>query len=376
MASTPCTVLIADDSIDDRELIRRSLEGDGVASGFEEAGDLDGALHACERQAFDCAILDYRFGKTDGLAALAVLRERFPYMPVIMATGYGDEVIAAKAMMAGAADYIPKSRINKISMKRVVENAMEKTALQHKIAEQQDALANFNRVLAHDLKAPLSAISGFAALLRQALASGNVQSSMNFCGKIESAAKRMSTLIETLRSCSQTDLPVVFVKVAMAQVLEDALANLSQVIEERQAEVTFTELPVVTGNPPLLTNLMQNLIANSIKFCKAERPQVQVSASLDGDRWQFAVKDNGVGIPQDSWNLIFEPFTRLDTRGEYNGTGLGLATCKRIVERHWGAIWCESKPGEGTTIFFTLPGAERARSSATDLTLLGQASHH
>jgi signal transduction histidine kinase len=364
MASGPCRVLIADDSMDDRELIRRSLENDDRPCVFEEAASLSETLEACERQQFDCAILDYRFGNADGLAVLMVLRERFPDMPVVMVTGQGDEVIAAKAMMVGAADYIPKTRITRAAMKRVIENAIEKAAMQRKIAEQQDSLANFNRVLAHDLKAPLSAITGFAALLRQALTTGDVQNCARLCARIENASRRMSALIDTLRNYGRSGSQVPFEKVAMAQIFEDTLANLSQVIEERHAEVTSEKLPVVTGNAPLLTNVLQNLIANSIKFCKAEHPQVHVSASLEGDRWQFAVKDNGVGIPEESWKPIFEPFTRLDTRGEFEGTGLGLATCKKIIERHQGTIWCESAPGEGTTMLFTLPTVDRLQAPA------------
>jgi signal transduction histidine kinase len=361
MASGPYRVLIADDSMEDRELIRRSLAGGELPFAFEETASLGETMEACQRQAFDCTILDYRFGSADGLAALALLRERLPDMPVVIVTGQGDEVVAAKAMMAGAADYIPKTRITRTAMKRVVENAIEKAAMQRKIAEQQDSLANFNRVLAHDLKAPLSAITGFAALLRQALPSGDVQNCTKLCGRIENASRRMSALIDTLRNYSRSGSQVTFEEVAMAQVLEDALANLSQVIEERHAEVASGDLPVVTGNAPLLTNVLQNLIANSIKFCKAERPQVHVSASLEGNRWRFAAKDNGVGIPQEFWKPIFEPFTRLDTRGEFEGTGLGLATCKKIIERHQGTIWCESAPGEGTTMHFTLPIVDRVQ---------------
>ena len=370
MASGPCRVLIADDSMDDRELIRRSLESDERPCVFEEAANLSETLDACERQTFDCAILDYRFGNADGLAVLMVLRERFPDMPVVMVTGQGDEVIAAKSVMTGAADYIPKTRITRAAMKRIIENAIEKAAMQRKIVEQQDSLANFNRVLAHDLKAPLSAITGFAALLRQALPTGDVQNCARLCARIENASRRMSALIDTLRNYGRSGSQVPFEKVAMSQVLEDALVNLNQVIEERHAEVTSDDLPVVMGNTPLLTNVLQNLIANSIKFCKAERPQVHVSASPEANRWRFAVKDNGVGIPEEFSKSIFEPFTRLDTRGEFEGTGLGLATCKKIIERHEGAIWCESASGEGTTMLFTLPNADRAQAPASRATPL------
>lgn len=357
VANALLAILIADDSEDDRELIRRSLSGAGLTCQFQETGNVQGALLACEERVFDCVILDYRFGGEDGLTGLALLRHRFPHTPVIMVTGQGDEMIATGAMMAGAADYIPKSRISRTSMKRIIENAIEKAALRRRVAEQQEALANFSHMLAHDLKAPLSAVVGFAALLQRGLSEGDMRSGAVLCGRIESAARRMCMLIDTLRAYTKVESSVAFEPVSTAQLLEDALANLSQIMEERPAQVTSRDLPVLNGNAPLLTNLLQNLIANSIKFCEAEIARVDIAASRQGDCWLFAVKDNGIGIPEAARNEIFEPFTRLDRRGRYEGTGLGLATCKRIVERHQGAIWCESNPGEGTTIFFTLPGA-------------------
>ena len=119
-------------------------------------------------------------------------------------------------------------------------------------------------------------------------------------------------------------------------------------------------MPDLTGNSVLLTQLLQNLIGNSVKFCKAA-PVIHVSAVRSGDdAWLFSVKDNGIGIPQTQLASVFQPFTRLHRRDGYPGTGLGLATCKRIVERHQGRIWCESAEGRGSTFFFTMPmsGAE------------------
>lgn len=358
MADAPLQIVIADDNSDDRDLIMRSLRGAGVACSFREVTTVRAAIDACAETPADCMFMDYRFPGEDGMQGLTMLHERFPHMAVIMITGQGDEVVAAKAMMAGASDYIPKSRISRTSLRRVVENAMEKAALRRCIAEQQEALANFNRVLAHDLKAPLSSVTGFAQLLRHGIAQGDASTSANFCARIESAAKRMCNLIDTLRAYTKAEAQAAFEPVNMSQALDDAIANLSQTIQERHARVTAERLPGVTGSMPLLTNLFQNLIANSIKFCKAETPTIHVTATPHEGGWLFTLKDNGIGIPEESCKSVFEPFTRLHARDNYEGTGLGLATCKRVIERHRGSIWCTSKPGEGTTMYFTLPGAE------------------
>ena len=362
MANQALNILIADDNPDDREAFEYALRQASLVCKCHEATSVAGALKACEETAFDCVILDYSFPGEDGMAGLSLLRDRFPHLPIVMTTGYGDELLAVEAMNRGAADYIPKSRITGAALKRIIENAIEKAALRRRIAEQQEELANFSRVLAHDLKAPLSSISGFAALLRRGLSDDDGKGRATLCTRIESAARRMTLLIDTLQAYTRSEVNVAFEPVNMNQVLDDVRVNLDQTIRERRAQVTSQDLPTVVGSAPMLVNLFQNLIANSIKFCEAEIPTVSVAASSqEAQQWLFAVKDNGIGVPEAYYKPIFEPFTRLDRCGKYQGTGLGLATCKKIVERHHGKIWCDSVPGEGTTMLFTLPGATGSR---------------
>ena len=148
-----------------------------------------------------------------------------------------------------------------------------------------------------------------------------------------------------------------FEPLEMRQVIIDALSNLEHVVQKRRARVTYGELPAVSGTPQL-TQLMQNLIGNSIKYCEEEIPRVHISAKLqENNVCLFLVEDNGIGIPEEHAQKIFEPFHRLHGVGKYQGTGLGLATCKKIVERHGGTISCTSKKGQGTTFCFTLHGA-------------------
>ena len=167
----------------------------------------------------------------------------------------------------------------------------------------------------------------------------------------------MGALIEILRRCAISEERVVFEPVEMRDVMIDTLANLEDAIRSRGAQVTYGELPRVSGTPQL-GQLLQNLIGNGIKYCEAEIPLVDVSAQpVDGNTWQFSVKDNGIGIPEKSHQDIFEPFHRLRSEAKYEGTGLGLATCKKIVERHGGTISCQSSEGHGTTFVFTLHAA-------------------
>jgi light-regulated signal transduction histidine kinase (bacteriophytochrome) len=146
-----------------------------------------------------------------------------------------------------------------------------------------------------------------------------------------------------------------FVPVNCNEALDRALGNLKMAIAESDAEITREPLPTVNGDLTLLTQLFQNLVGNALKF-RGEQPlKVHIEASRQGTDWQFSVSDNGIGIAPQDFERIFVIFQRLHGREKYPGTGIGLSMCKKIVERHGGRIWLESKLGKGTSFFFTLP---------------------
>jgi light-regulated signal transduction histidine kinase (bacteriophytochrome) len=153
--------------------------------------------------------------------------------------------------------------------------------------------------------------------------------------------------------------PRVLEEVSLGEVYETALANLRVAIDESGAKVDADFLPMVRGDPRQLTQLLQNLIGNALKFRKpGQPPAIHVRAEPDGGFWRISVRDNGIGLDPRFSERVFTIFQRLHTRDEYEGTGLGLAICKKIVERHGGRIWVESSEGEGATFFFTLPSLE------------------
>ena len=154
--------------------------------------------------------------------------------------------------------------------------------------------------------------------------------------------------------CSSDLFEVVPAEAALAE----ALANLQLAVKESQAVVTQDPMPTVRGDPSQIARLFQNLIGNALKFRGDSPPRVHVGVTRLNDGWQFAVRDNGIGIAPEFFDRIFVIFQRLHTQKQYPGTGLGLAICKRIVERHGGRIWVESAPGRGTTFHFTLPAAQ------------------
>ena len=176
------------------------------------------------------------------------------------------------------------------------------------------------------------------------------------------AANRMQALINDLLAYSRVDRRGKALEpVSAGQALEMALANLQVAIRESKAEITHTELPRVLADPTQLAQLFQNLINNAIKFRGERTPNIQINVTKLAGTYQFTVCDNGIGIEPQYFERIFLVFQRLHTRREYPGTGIGLALCKKIVERHGGKIWVESQPGEGSKFHFTLPILEPSK---------------
>lgn len=185
-----------------------------------------------------------------------------------------------------------------------------------------------------------------------------------FMGFIVDGAARMKQLIEDLLAYSRVgtrgkELRPVSVQAA----LDRALVNLRAAIEASGAEITHDALPEVSGDDTQLTQLFQNLIGNAIKFRKKDEPlRVRVGVEDASDEWRFSVSDNGIGIERQYFERIFMMFQRLHTREEYAGTGIGLAICKKVVDRHRGRIWVESAHGKGSTFCFTLPKTQKGQT--------------
>lgn len=169
-------------------------------------------------------------------------------------------------------------------------------------------------------------------------------------------ANRMQTLINDLLTYSRVGRrEAALGPTDCGSVLERALADLTLAVDESGAVISHDPLPTVLGDETQLGQLFHNLLANAIKFRGTQPPRVHVSAERNGTEWRFAVRDNGIGIAPEHAERIFVIFQRLNTREEYPGTGIGLAICKKIVERHAGTIWVESEPGRGATFRFSLP---------------------
>jgi len=217
-------------------------------------------------------------------------------------------------------------------------------------------LEQFAYVASHDLQEPLRAVNSYAQLLGRKY-QGNLDAKADkYLGYIMEEATRMQQLINDLLDFSRVGTRGKELKpTACEAMLSQVLENLQVAIAESQVLVTHDPLPTLMGDETQLNQLFQNLIANAIKFRRSEPPRVHVSAVQRGNEWVFGVRDNGIGMEPEYFDRIFTIFQRLHSRAEYPGTGIGLAVCKKIVERHGGRIWVESDLGLGTTFYFTIP---------------------
>ncbi|RPH54280.1 hypothetical protein EHM82_07095, partial [bacterium] len=217
-----------------------------------------------------------------------------------------------------------------------------------------DDLQRFASIAAHELQEPVRMMERHALLLKSDFAGKLGTAGDELVDAVAGSARRLRTMIDDLLAFSRLDARELRrERVAADELLDRALANLAAAVEESGAAIERSPLPVIEADPPLVTQVFQNLLANALKFRGEEPPRIRIAARRNGREWVFSVRDNGLGLDPAEAGAIFSMFTRLHP--EIPGSGIGLALCRKIVERHGGRIWAESEPGRGATFSFTLP---------------------
>ena len=239
----------------------------------------------------------------------------------------------------------------------VARDVTDRKHEQAELARSNQELEMFAYVASHDLQEPLRSVAGFMELLQRQFSGRLDAKADEYITFAVDGAKRMQALINGLLEYSRVNTrgkPLA--EVDTAAVLAEVLANLQSAIVDAGAVVTQDQpLPVLQADAGQFARLLQNLIANALKFRRDQPPRIHVGVRRTAAGWEFAVRDNGIGIARESFDRLFVIFQRLHTPQQYPGTGLGLAICKRIVERHGGRIWVESTLGHGSTFIFTIP---------------------
>jgi len=245
-----------------------------------------------------------------------------------------------------------------ISREKLLEASLEQAITELK--RSNDELDSFASIAAHDLQEPLRTVACFSRLIQKDREEGRTERFDEHLAFVYNSVTRLQTLITDLLEYGRIGKKKDFVQLALGDVLGAVLSELRPQIEERRAEVKVRNLPPnLTADRSGLFCLFQNLISNALKYCSQISPKIEISAEPEGTEWIFSVKDNGIGISPEHFGELFQIFHRLHSREAYPGTGIGLASCKKVVDYHGGRIWVESEPNHGSTFYFTLPKIAR-----------------
>ena len=365
MPETGPRILLIDDDADSRALVRLVLRQELPHLVLVEVADAVSFAEAFGRADFELVILNPRLPWADGLAVLHALKGRWPSLPVLLLTDRGGEELGVRAAKLGADDFLLKNPGGFVNLPLAVlgtlEQARSRTAApaaeEPPKGSSDSDFQQLAAMAAHELREPLRMVERYTRILAEDYRGRLDGQADELLGFAHEGARRLQDLVDGLLVFSRLDASGrPFQRVESTALLDRVLADLGPAIEESGALITHDPLPVIEADPGQIVQLLRNLLGNALKFRGDDPPRVHLSATRLRGEWVFAVQDNGIGMDPEEANTIFNLFARL--RPEVPGSGIGLAVCRKIVERHGGRIWVESQPGQGSTFFFTLPLAE------------------
>jgi signal transduction histidine kinase len=368
MLEVKLRVLLVEDNALDAALVVRALHKDGFDVIADVVQDEAAFTKALRARPPEVVLADYNLPNWKGMEALNALRKEGLDIPMVLVSGALGDVTAVECIRQGATDYVLKDGLARLP--EVIRRALREKAersLRHQmeedLARKVDELARSNAdleqfayVASHDLQEPLRMVTAYTQLLSERYRGKLDDNADKYIGYASEGAQRMQVLIQDLLAFSRVGRNgVASGTVDCNAVMIDVLQTLATAIQESRAVVTYGELPTVWAERTQMTQVFQNLVGNAIKFRGKEPPVISVQAERTSQCWQFSVSDNGIGVAPEYAENIFVVFQRLHARTEYPGNGIGLAICKKVVERNGGKIWVESQPGSGCSFKFTLP---------------------
>ena len=313
-------------------------------------------LELIDKVDLDCGILDFNLPDGDSVKVLEALKKKDTAALVV--TGRNEQAVIKRVFQSGCQDYIQKMDVTPDNLMNAIQKTIMHSDLLKELTATRVELENFVRTAAHDLKTPLSTLNGHLFLLQMAIEENNKEDIAESIREVGQAGEDMARLIDALLEYTKVGWVFKPVKVNLNSVMEVVLKRIDSLVRENNANIKLSPepLPVIMGDKDLLTQLLQNLISNAIKYRSLEDPVIQVEVVVDSEnpaKARISIKDNGMGIPQNLHQKIFEPLER-GTATTQEGHGIGLATCQRIVEKHGGDIWVESEPGKGSIFIFAI----------------------
>jgi len=358
----PLKFLLVENNATDQIAIQRLFKSQDWNHDLDVADSYEQALELLGKTSYDIVMLDHNLDDGTGLGLLSQIKD----IPVIFISGGSTESTIVQAMKEGAYDFLVKdhnhnyldllpSTIEKVIHRKSAEDKLKKYLAE--LERSNDELRNFAFVASHDLNEPLRKIIGFGDRLKSK--AENLDPDIGiYAIKMQESANRMQNMIQELLQYSMVSAKgEPFRSIDLNKVFREVLDDLEVSIRQANGLVESEPLPTVEADPIQMRQLFQNLISNALKFSKKEEsPKVELIAKpVQKNLWDIFIKDNGIGFDSKHSSSIFQPFFRLNGRNQYEGSGIGLAICKKIVDRHHGKIKATSSIDIGSTFQVTLP---------------------
>jgi two-component system, sensor histidine kinase and response regulator len=380
---SPVNVLLVDDKTENLLALESILEAPGYHLVRAQSGQE--ALLALLAHDYAAIVLDVQMPGMSGIELAQIIRARrkTQHIPILFLTAHSEENAIA-GYQAGAVDFLTKPLQPAVLRSKVAvfaELFRKSSALKAEIEERRQAeerigqlntelsdrveelaaanaeLESFSYTVSHDMRAPLRQVSGFIALLQEGLRDRQNEQDAEYMDLIEKATKRMGLLIDDLLRFSRFGrMDLNRETVSLAPLVEQVRETLAPALSGREVRWTIGALPEVQGDAALLRQVFANLIDNALKFTRPQaKAEIEIGARREHGEHVFFVRDNGVGFDPRFADKLFGVFQRLHTGAEFEGTGIGLASVRRIIQRHNGRSWAESVAGQGTVVYFSLP---------------------
>jgi hypothetical protein len=367
-------LVIVDDEAALMTALCKTLEFEHYATtGFTSATE---ALEHLRHHRCDIVLTDLMMPEMDGIAFIKAAQTIDPFLSTVVMTGHGTIDTAVKSLQSGALDYVLKPfRLDNLlpvltralAMRRL---QMENRELQQRIQERNRELEasnaeleSFSYSVSHDLRAPLRTIDGFCNLFMQEYSSQIPPEGLDLLVSVCAGTSRMQRLIDDLLHLARfSRQPLEARSLSMRDLVQRVVETLQQEWPDRSVRVEIGELPDCSGDQSLLEQVLINALSNAFKFTATRDPaHIEVGANKEGTEQVYFVRDNGVGFDMKYADKLFGAFQRLHSQSEFPGTGIGLSIVRRIIHRHGGRVWAESRPQQGTTLYFSLPTTQEHR---------------